>query len=221
MRKIIIFGTDTLSGLAFYQLQKIHHQVISGFTVDDDYLTQSNFEGLPVVGFSELEKTFSPKKHRFILPVGYSRINALRAERLEQAKKKGFEIGNYVSKHACILSDTDIGENVLIFEQVIVQPFAKLGHNIILRAGANIGHHSVVGNHCFIASGVVTGGNVMIGERCFIGLGAVIRDNVNIADRTFIGAGAVVVKDTEPDGVYIGNPARRIEKTSLEVTSNS
>ncbi len=196
MRKLIIFGTDTLASLTLYQLQKVHGQAVAGFTVDDDYLTQTEFEGLPVVGFSELEKTFSAKSHDVILPLGYRRMNALRAERLIQVKQKNFRVGNFISKHACLLSDTDIGENVLIFEQAILQPYVKLGINIIIRSGANIGHHSSVGAHTFIASGAVTGGSVTIGEQCFIGLGAVIRDNINIADRCFIGAGAVVVKDT-------------------------
>lgn len=219
MRKLILFGADTLASLIAFQLQKLHGQVVAGFTLDDDYLTQTEFEGLPVVGFCQLEKRFSPESHDVILPLGYHRMNALRAERLAEAKNKGFSIGNFVSNHACILSNSEIKENVLIFEQAILQPYAKLGANIIIRSGANIGHHSSVGDHTFIASGAVTGGNVIIGEQCFIGLGAVIRDNIKIADRTFIGAGAVVVKNTEPDGVYIGNPARKLmNKTSLDVT---
>lgn len=218
MIKLIIFGTDSLAKLTAYQLYKLHELAVVGFTVDDDYLNESEFENIPVVGFSKLQKTFSPETHEIILPIGYRWMNNLRAERLGQAKEKGFRIGNFVSSHACVLSDTDIKENVLIFEQAIVQPHVKLGCNIIIRSGANIGHHSIIGNHSFIASGVVTGGNVTIGERCFIGLGAVIRDNVKIADRTFIGAGAVVVKDTETDAVYLGNPARKIKKTAMEVT---
>ena len=191
---------------------------MAGFTVDDDYLLESSFEGFPVIDFNGLEKKCHPDHYELVFPLGYRWINGLRAKRIEQAKEKGFRVGNFVSSHACVLSDTDIKENVLIFEQAIVQPHVKLGCNIIIRSGANIGHHSIIGNHSFIASGVVTGGNVTIGERCFIGLGAVIRDNVKIADRTFIGAGAVVVKDTETDGVYIGNPARKIKKTAMEVT---
>jgi len=65
----------------------------------------------------------------------------------------------------------------------------------------------------------VTGGNVTIGDHCFIGLGAVLRDGITIADRCFLGAGAVVIADTEPDGVYVGNPARRLpNRTSLDIT---
>lgn len=219
MKSYVIFGTHTLASVTASHLRNQHGLTLAGFTVDDEYYSQSEFEGLPVVRFTELGKMFSPEKHELILPLGYSQMNSLRGQRLVQAKDKGFTIGHYVSEHACVLSDTHIGENLLIFEQAIVQPYVKLGGNIILRAGANIGHHSVIDDHSFIASNVVTGGNVTIGKRCFIGLGAVIRDDVKIADRCFIGVGAVVVKDTEPDGVYVGNPARRIDKTPLEVTS--
>lgn len=219
MKNYVVFGVGSLASLAACHLGNKPGGNIAGFTVDDEYFSESEFEGLPIVRFSEVEKKFSSDKHEFILPIGYSRINGLRKDRLTQAKEKGFSIGHYVSEHACLSSDTEVKENVLIFEQAIVQSYVSLGCNIILRPAANIGHHSVIGDHSFIASSVVTGGSVTIGERCFIGLGAVIRDDIKIADRSFIGAGAVVVKDTEPDGVYIGNPARRINKTSLEVTS--
>lgn len=88
MRKLVIFGTDTLASLLSYQLQKIHSQVVAGFTLDDDYLIHGQFEGLPVVGFRELGKTFSPESHDVILPLGFRRMNALRAERLLEAKQK-------------------------------------------------------------------------------------------------------------------------------------
>lgn len=219
MKSHIVFGTGTLASLTAFHLREKGEQSVAGFTVDDEYFSQSDFEGLPVVRFSEVEKIFSPEKHDFILPIGHSRINGLREERCFQTKEKGFTISHYISDQACISSGTKIRENVLIFERAIVQPYVRLGCNIILRAGSNIGHHSIIGDHSFIASGVVTGGNVIISERCFIGLGAIIRDNIKVAERSFIGAGAVVVNDTEPDGVYIGNPARRIDKTSLQVTS--
>jgi acetyltransferase-like isoleucine patch superfamily enzyme len=87
-----------------------------------------------------------------------------------------------------------------------------------LRAGVIIGHHGIVGRHSFVASGVVMGGYVKIGERSFVGLGAVLRDGITIGERCFIGAGAVVLTDTEPDSVYVGNPARQLQKRSLDVT---
>jgi serine acetyltransferase len=39
------------------------------------------------------------------------------------------------------------------------------------------------------------------------------KQGIKIADRVTIGMGAVVTKDiTEPDTVWVGNPARKLEK---------
>lgn len=216
---IVIFGADTFARLAAHNLQKMAGRRVTAFTVDDAFLPKDTFESLPVYAFSQVGEACPPENHDMLLPLGYGRINGFRRERFEQAKAMHYQLANFVSPQACVLTDALIGENVLIFEQAILQPYVELGVNIIIRSGANIGHHSIIGDHSFIASGAVTGGNVTMGEQCFIGLGAIIRDNITVADRCFIGAGAVVVKDTEPDCVYIGNPARKINKTSLEVTS--
>jgi maltose O-acetyltransferase len=53
-----------------------------------------------------------------------------------------------------------------------------------------------------------------IGDGCWIGAGATIMPGVTVAAGCIIGAGAVVTKDTAPDGVYVGVPARRIRELS-------
>jgi acetyltransferase-like isoleucine patch superfamily enzyme len=45
----------------------------------------------------------------------------------------------------------------------------------------------------------------------FFGVNSTIRDSVVIAEGTFVGMSATIIKDTEAWGVYIGNPAKRIE----------
>ena len=53
-------------------------------------------------------------------------------------------------------------------------------------------------------------------DRAYTGSGS--HEGLTIAPRTFIGAGTVVVANTEADGVYVGNPARKLGKTALGVT---
>ena len=53
---------------------------------------------------------------------------------------------------------------------------------------------------------------VDIGSDVWIGDNVVVLTSVNIAHGSVIGAGAVVTKNTEPFGVYVGNPARLIKK---------
>lgn len=216
---IIVFGSGNSACLAAHGFVNDGNRKLAAFTVDAEYARSSQIDGRPLVSFDEVAKLFPPDKHEMLLPLGYTRMNAMRADRLAQAKAMGYTIANYVSRHALVSSGIGIGENVLIFEQALLQAYVEVGVNVTIRAGANIGHHTRIGDHTFVASGVVTGGNVTIEERCFIGLGAVLRDGIRIGARCFIGAGAVVNSDTEPDGVYAGNPARKLVKTSLEVTS--
>jgi len=205
--------------LARYCLVHDARRQVAAFTVDAAYVSKESHEGLPLIAFEELAERFPVSDHDVLVPLGFRGLHALRMGKCAQAKAMGYRLTHYVSTRAIVWPDTTIGENVLIYEQANLQPMVSLGQNVTIRAGANIGHESVIGDHCFIASGAITGGHVRIGERCWLGLGAVVRDSVRIADRCFIGAGAVVVSDTEPDGVYVGNPAKRlIGKTSRDVT---
>lgn len=218
-KPLVLFGSSTLASLAAHCLTYDARRKVAAFTVDASYLRTDACDGLPVVAFHSLANEFPPDTHDILLPLGYTRMNEFRQVRCEQAKAMGYTLASYVSSRASVWPDMPVGENVIIYEQAILQSFVTLGDNVTVRSGANIGHHGRVGSHSFIASGVVTGGNVTIGERAFIGLGAVLRDNISVGKRCFIGAGAVVLGDTEPDGIYVGNPARRLpNKSSLDIT---
>lgn len=54
--------------------------------------------------------------------------------------------------------------------------------------------------------------NVVIGNDVWIGDRVSILDGVSIGDGSVIGAGSVVTKNTEPYGIYVGNPAKLIKK---------
>lgn len=46
---------------------------------------------------------------------------------------------------------------------------------------------------------------------CWIGVGCVILPGVTIAEGCVVAAGSVVVKDTAPNGLYAGSPAKRLK----------
>ncbi len=56
---------------------------------------------------------------------------------------------------------------------------------------------------------------VRIGQNVWIGAGAVILPGVTVGDHSVVGAGAVVTKDVPAHCVYVGNPARLLEKLTL------
>ncbi|MBC7490519.1 MAG: acyltransferase [Glaciimonas sp.] len=60
---------------------------------------------------------------------------------------------------------------------------------------------------------------VYIKRGSWIGMGSIILPGVTIAEGCVVGAGSVVVHSTQSNGLYVGNPAKRIK--DLPVKSNS
>jgi maltose O-acetyltransferase len=56
---------------------------------------------------------------------------------------------------------------------------------------------------------------VVIGRHVWIGTGAIILPGVTIGDHSIVGAGAVVTKSIPEKCVYVGNPARLLEKLEI------
>ena len=145
-------------------------------------------------------------------------MNAIRAGKYNEAKNKGYELISYISSKATHWGDTEIGDNCFIFENQVIQPFVKIGNDVILWSGNHFGHNVVIGDHCFIASHVVVSGGVSIGAYSFIGVNATIRDDVTIGRECIIGAGALILNNTRDKEVYIAKPTElyRLDSTRFE-----
>lgn len=51
---------------------------------------------------------------------------------------------------------------------------------------------------------------VTIGDGCWFGARVTVTPGVTVGQGCVVGSGAVVVEDCEPDGLYVGSPARRV-----------
>lgn len=214
-RPVIIFGNQMSASLAWYCLSHDSSLSVAGFAVDAAYITSTHYEGLPLVPFEQLQQYFPPSDYRFLVPMGFSQLNGVRMARYKQAKAWGYIMASYVSSRASVWPDLVVGDNVLIYEHAIVQPFARVGSNCIIRSGAHVSHHCQIADHVFVSAGVTMASACQIGEQAILGVGSVLRDGVQVAPRSFVGAGAVVVSNTEEDCVYVGNPARKLNKSAL------
>lgn len=115
----------------------------------------------------------------------------------------GMSIGENVSIYAPTKTLIDgsypwmitIGNQVKITQGVII-----LTHDYSWSVLKRYGRGPILG-----ASGKVT-----IGDNVFIGMNAIITRGVTIGNNVVIGAGSVVTKDCLDNGVYAGNPAKRI-----------
>lgn len=203
MNKTIIFGTGDIAQLALFYLSIDSDVTPVAFCVDRQHLKDEYVNGLPVVPFEDIKKTHPPHTHTFFAPL-YN--NSLRAKKTDEIRDKGYQLISYCSSKATIWGE--VGNNCFIMENNVIQPFTTIGDNTICWSGNHIGHHSKIGNNVFISSHVVIAGHCEIKDFAWLGINAAIRDHVCVAERCTIGMGSVVVKNTLPDRIYMGNPAK-------------
>lgn len=205
-RKLVMFGTRQIAEVLAWYIERESDYRIAAFTVDGAYLTDTTFQGRPVVAFEEVAQRFAPDEHEMFVALSYAKMNRIRAEKFAAAKAAGYRLASHVSPKAQVWDGLQVGENSFVMEHNVVQPFARIGADTTLWAGNHIGHHSVIGDHCFLASHIVVSGGVTIGDHCFIGVNATLRDGITVAPRCLVGAGALILGDTQPEQVFMAEP---------------
>lgn len=142
--------------------------------------------------------------------------------------KHKFEVGNVVIHHPCQVNiyDSEIGEGTKIASFVEIGG-SKIGKFCKIEAHAFIPPGSIIEDYVFMGPHVLLTNDmypdllakktwnpqpVTIKKGARIGGGATILPGVTIGERCLVGAGAVVKYDTEPDSIYVGNPAHRISE---------
>lgn len=213
--KVVIIGAGEFAEIAYEYFTYDSPCEVIAFSVEKDFLEKKELFGLPVVAFEELEKLYDPSKHKIFVAVTYTQLNRLRTRLYKESKRKGFSAASYVSSNAFVWRNVKIGENCFIFENNVVQYHVEIGNNVVLWSGNHIGHRTKIRDNCFISSHVVVSGYCEVGENSFLGVNSCIADFTKIAKDCIIGAGAVIIKGTEEGKVYVGNPAKPLEKSSF------
>lgn len=216
MANVVIFGVLDTAELAWYYLTHDSAHTVVAFCINQEYLQEREFHGLPVVAFEDVENIYSPADFKFFAPMTGRKMNKNREKIYFEAKAKGYELISYVSSKATLFNNP-IGDNCFILEDNTIQPFTKIGNNVVLWSGNHIGHHGDIKDHVFFTSQVVLSGHCLVESYSFFGVNATIRDYLHIAEGTLVGMAAAVTRNTEAWGVYVGNPAVKKGTPSHEV----
>jgi sugar O-acyltransferase (sialic acid O-acetyltransferase NeuD family) len=218
MKPVVIFGVGDFARVAGHYLAvDSPHQVVA-FTVHERYLPAGRaFFGRPVVGFEELVETHPPDTFAMYVAIGFSRVNRARAEIYEECRARGYELITYVNSQATQWGEIELGDNTFVFEGNVIQPFVRIGSDVVLWSGNHIGHDTKIDDHVFIASHAVISGNCRIGAYSFVGVNATFRDGITVAPRCVIGAGAVIMSDTEEGDVHAVRNTPRFPKKSWQL----
>jgi len=155
------------------------------------------------------------------------------AKHLPNYSSPGGKIYNWI-RIICLKRIIQLGKHCKIMRGVYVGDGDRIsiGNNCRINEGirlcnVKIGDNVLVArNHVFIGAqhkfdrtdipmveqGFEWGNQTIIKNDVWIGLNCLIMPGVIVEDGCIIGGGAVLTKNTEPYGIYVGNPAKLVKK---------
>ena len=203
MSQLVIFGIGRGATVATRYFRADSPHEIVAYTVDDAYADRREFMGRPVIPFSRVEQEAPPTECRMFVPLGFQRMNGLRAEKYAAAKAKGYALESYVSSRIVAWERPAFGENCFVLEGNVFDFDVKVGNDVVLWSANHIGDLCVIEDHVWISSHAVLAGEVTVGARSYLAVNATVSNCARIGPRSYIGANTLIIKDTPPDSVYV------------------
>src|SRR5439155_1817769 len=134
MADIVFFGTGHSAEVAKVYIESHSEHRIVGFTVDAQYATAATFHDLPLVPCQRLEEFFPPDQVELLGPISYARMNEFRRDRYLEGKARNYRFASFIHPD-CHIYTKDIGEHCFILEANIIEPFARIGDNVVIWSG--------------------------------------------------------------------------------------
>ncbi|AHB99286.1 PglD-related sugar-binding protein [Francisella orientalis] len=208
-KNIIIYGKGNFAKQMLYYFNTSSDYKAIVFCTDNKYITNSTFCNLPIISFDEIEFEYPPNIFKAFVAAGYSNMRA-RKMMFESIKAKGYTCVNYISPLAIIDSSVQTGENNVILQNSVIEPYVRIRHSNIIWSSCNICHNVNIYSNSFIASQSLVGGFSIIKNNYFIGFNSTIIENITLEDKALIGAKSLVLNNTEKHSKYLGTPAKRV-----------
>jgi sugar O-acyltransferase (sialic acid O-acetyltransferase NeuD family) len=170
--------------------------------VDDEYYTPNNDNILPL-------SKFDPTEYEVLIAVGDSLSRKEIINRLPEETK----YFRFIHPSAQILgNDVYLGKGSIVCAGTIITTNCVIGDHAHLNLNTTIGHDCRIGNFFTTAPGVKISGNCKIANCVYVGTNASVKQKIEICDNVTIGLNSGVVKNITNPGVYIGSPAKILEK---------
>lgn len=184
---------------------------VIGFIDDNETLVDEEFEGLRVLGTSEIIQ--ETPHDALIVAIGK---NENRARTYSQLLDAGEIFVNAIHPSAVIDETVSIGKGVVICAGVVINPGAVIHDNVILNTRCTVDHDNIIHDHVHVAPGCTLGGDIVVGEGTLVGIGSTVMPQLSIGSWSKIGAGAVVIKNIPDHVIAFGVPAEIRNPSSPE-----
>lgn len=216
--KLVIVGAGEFAEIAYEYFTHDSPYEVVAFAVEAAFRDADALFGLPVVDLESLADRYPPDAHEAFVAVTNTHLNRVRARLCGAARAAGYRLASYVSSRAFVWHNVQMGDNCFVFENNVLQYHVRLGDGVVLWSGNHVGHRTRIGDYVFVTSHAVVSGYCEVGGHCFLGVNCSLGDHVRVPPDCIVGMGAVVVKDLpEPGRVYVGSPARPMEKSAYDV----
>ncbi len=210
MKNYVIWGDSAFAERINKYIKQENTCRVLCFTNEEHFISRDKIEELQVIPFENLSDLYDKNSFEILICIGYAKMNKLREKIYTLCKNAGYKIGTWMSSTVISYTD-DIAEGNIIMPGVLIGPTTKIGKCNIIASRVSISHDNTIGDFNFISTSVTFGGGAIVGNNCFIGLNSTIKNSIIINDFTIIGSASNILKSTETECVYAGNPAKKIE----------
>lgn len=215
MKNYVIFGDSAFAERIHKYIEQENVDKVLCFTNEERFINRNQIADLQVVPFEKLSDIYDKNSFEVLICIGYANMNKLREKIYHLCKDSGYKVGTWISS-TVISYSTDIAEGNIIMPGVLIGPTTQIGKGNIIASRVTFSHDSKIGDFNFISTNVTFGGGAIVANNCFIGLNCTIKNSITINSLSLIGSATNVLKSTDTGGVYISNPAKKLEgKESL------
>ena len=163
-------------------------------------------QNIKILNMSE----FTPSTDKYFIGFMDHRKDAL----LQDLSRYKLSFDNVIHKNAYVSPYAKIGVGNFFGANATIAPKVKLGNFNFVNRDCSIGHHSVIGDRNKTGPGVTICSLCEIDSNNAFGANCTIIPELKIFTEIEVGAGAVVTRDISESGLYVGVPAKLVQRKS-------
>jgi len=219
MKRLAIIGAGDLGQLIAHHAIRDDSFQVAGFFDDGKRAGTKTPYGLVMGTCAELEELHHARRFDCLLVgIGYNHMSVRQAcfQRYAQA----VPFAKLIHSSCQVDPSARVGEGCVLLPGCVLDMGVSVKPNSLLNTGCTIAHDTTVEENCFLGPGVTLAGFVTLRSGCYIGVGTIVIDNIEVASGVQTGAGAVVTRNIREPGLYVGVPARKVDRGSDPATVN-
>lgn len=212
MKQIVIIGAGGFGREVQWLIERINEKKIlweiKGY-IDDGMEVGTQINGYTVLGGIQ---TLADTKEKIsvVCAIGSAKTRKEIVEKL--LCNDNLEFPNLIDPSVQMSKYVNLGKGNIICAGNILTVNIAIKDFTILNLDCTTGHDVVINSFVTVYPSVNISGCVTIGENVEVGTGTQIIQGKNICANTIVGAGTVVVKNIESEGIYVGIPAKPINR---------